>query len=208
MKWAEPAPESVSFCTSYAAWKKAGLTFHDVDEVFMGFPDHVVAYQNGAIDASNTSEPAATRAVEIGAAVRFWTNDQFYPNQQIATVLYSKPFAGKKEVATRFMVGYLRAVRLYNDALKDGHYAGPAADEVIGILARRTAVKDPAIYKKLTPNGCNPNGRLNVASLKRDLEAFKAAGFVKSNVQVEQTLDTSSVEAALKILGPYKPRTA
>jgi NitT/TauT family transport system substrate-binding protein len=208
MTWAEPAEASVSFCTSSAAWLKAGLTQKDLNEVFMGFPDHVAAYQNGSIDASNTSEPAATRAVDIGAAVRFWSNDQFYPNQQIATVLYSTQFAQKAEVAQRWMIGYLKAVRLYNDALKDGHYAGPASDEVVAILAKRTAVKDPGVYKKLTPNGCNPNGRLNVASLKRDLQVFKDAGYVKGQVEVEQALDTSSVEAALKVLGPYKPRRA
>lgn len=208
MTWAEPAEASVSFCTSNAAWQKAGLTHKDLNEVFMGFPDHIVAYQNGSIDAGNTTEPAATRAVELGAAVRFWTNEQFYPNQQIATVLYSTQFANKKEVAVRWMVGYLKAVRLYNDALKDGHYAGPAAAEVISILSKRTAVKNPEIYKAITPNGCNPNGGLNMASLKRDLQMFKDAGYVKGNMVVEQAVDTSSVEAALKILGPYKRRTA
>jgi NitT/TauT family transport system substrate-binding protein len=208
MTWAEPAEASVSFCTSSAAWQKAGLTHKDLNEVFMGFPDHVAAYQNGSIDASNTSEPAATRAVEIGAAVRFWSNDQFYPNQQIATVLYSTPFAQKSEVALRWMIGYLKAVRMYNDALKDGHYNGPAADEVIAILAKRTAVRDASVYKRLTPNGCDPDGKLKIASLKRDLQFFKEAGYVKGNVEVEQALDTSSVEAALKVLGPYKRRTA
>lgn len=208
MTWAEPAEASVSFCTSNAAWQKAGLTHKDLNEVFMGFPDHIVAYQNGSIDAGNTAEPAATRAVELGVAVRFWTNEQFYPNQQIATVLYSTQFANKKEVAARWMVGYLKAVRLYNDALKDGHYAGPAAAEVISILSKRTAVKNPEIYKVITPNGCNPNGGLNMASLKRDLQMFKDAGYVKGNMVVEQAVDTSSVEAALKILGPYKKRTA
>jgi NitT/TauT family transport system substrate-binding protein len=208
MTWAEPAEASVSFCTSNAAWQKAGLKHTDVNEVFMGFPDHIVAYQNGSIDAGNTTEPAATRAVELGAAVRFWTNDQFYPNQQIATVLYSTQFADKKEIATRWMVGYLKAVRLYNDALKDGHYAGPAAAEVIAILSKRTAVKNPEVYKALTPNGCDPNGKLNLVSLRRDLQMFKDAGYVKGNPAVEQAIDTSSVEAALKILGPYKKRTA
>ncbi len=169
MTWAEPAEASVSFCTSNAAWQKGGLTHKDFNEVFMGFPDHIVAYQNGSIDAGNTTEPAATRAVELGAAVRFWTNDQFYPNQQIATVLYSTQFADKKEIATRWMIGYLKAVRLYNDALKDGHYAGPAAAEVIAILSKRTAVKSPDIYKALTPNGCDPNGKLNMVSLKARL---------------------------------------
>lgn len=208
MTWAEPAEASVSFCTSNAAWQKAGLTHKDVDEVFLGFPDHVVGYQNGSLDAGNTVEPAATRAVQLGVAVRFWTNDQFYPNQQIATVLYSGAFAKKAELAQRFMIGYLRAVRLYNDALRGGHYAGPASAEVIAILMKRTAVKNADVYRQLTPNGCDPNGRLNLASLKRDLQMFKDAGYVRGNVAVEQAIDASSVEAALKVLGPYKPAKA
>ena len=40
----------------------------------------------------------------------------------------------QRDLAERFMRAYLRGVRVYNDALKDGRLAGPRANEVIPIL--------------------------------------------------------------------------
>ena len=48
----------------------------------------------------------------------------------------------RPEHALKFMRAYIRAVREYNDALKDGRIAGPNADEVISILTEYTFIKD------------------------------------------------------------------
>jgi NitT/TauT family transport system substrate-binding protein len=45
------------------------------------------------------------------------------------------------------------------------------------------------------------------ASLKNDLQFYKDQGLIQGKVTVEQALDHSFVEAALKDLGPYKPKT-
>ena len=42
------------------------------------------------------------------------------------------------------MRAYIKAVREYNDALKDGRIAGPNAEEVIAILTEHTFIKDAA----------------------------------------------------------------
>jgi NitT/TauT family transport system substrate-binding protein len=207
MKIAGSAPGSASTSTLNEALKKAGLKYHDVERVFLGFPQHVVALQNKAVDASMTTEPSATRAVQSGAAVRVMGDDEIYPYHQLAVVLYSSDFIkAKPEVARKFMRGYLKGVRDYNDALKDGRLAGPNADEVIRILTETTEIKDPAIYRAITPNGCNPNGHVHVPSLKNDLAFYKADKQVEANVTVEQVLDNSFADWALKELGPYKPR--
>ncbi len=209
MKIAGSAPGSASTSTLNEILKSAGLKPSDVERVFMAFPQHVLALQNKAVDASLTTEPSATRAVQSGAAVRIMGDDAVYPNHQLAVVLYSGVFIkDNPDVAKRFMRAYLRAVRDYNDALKDGRIAGPNANEVIGILTEYTKIKDPAVYRAITPNGCNPDGKVNVASLKKDLQFFKDEGQVTGQVAVEQVLDHSFVEAALKDLGPYKPKLA
>ena len=46
---------------------------------------------------------------------------------------------------------------------------GPNADEVIAILADSTPIKDPEVYKAITPTGMNPDGKVNVQSLADDL---------------------------------------
>lgn len=188
------------------ALKSAGLTYKDVQHEYLAYPQHVTALQNGAVDAAITTEPSASQAVERGYAVRL-PMDKIYPDQAVAALFYSGQFIAKSpDVARRFMVAYLKGARLYNDALKDGKFAGPAADEVIKILVQDSNVKDPALYSKMTPNGMHPDGRLNEASMKKDLQFYKDQGYLEGTVSVEQVLDTSFANAAVKELGPYKRR--
>src|SRR5438105_121466 len=159
MKIAGSAPGSASTSTLNEALKQGGLKYSDVERVFMGFPQHVAALQNKAVDAAMTTEPSATRAVQSGAAVRVMGDDQIYPNHQLAVVLYSGDFATRQpEIARRFMRAYLKGVRDYNDVLKDGHLAGPDADQVIAILTQSSDIKDPKVYRAIQAQGCNPDG--------------------------------------------------
>ncbi len=207
MKIAGSAPGSASTSTLNEMLKKAGLKTSDVDRIFMGFPQHVLALQNKAVDAALTTEPSATKAVQSGAAVRIMGDDEAYPNHQLAVVLYSANFAQEKpDAARRFMRAYLRGVRDYNDVLLDGKLAGPGSDEVIAILTEKTAVKDAAIYKAITANGCNPNGKVHEASLKNDLQFFMDEGQIQGKASIEQVVDNSFVEAALKDLGLYQAK--
>jgi NitT/TauT family transport system substrate-binding protein len=188
------------------ALKSAGLGYDDVVHEFISYPQQVSALQNKAVDAAVSVEPLSTKAVESGAAVRF-SMDKAYPNQQVAALFYGGEFIKKSpEVAKKFMVAYLKATRVFNDALKDGRFAGPAAEEVIAILMKDTNVKDRKIYNKMVPNGNNPNGEVNIASLKKDLKFYEDQGFLEGKVTVEQVVDESFVKAALQELGPYKPR--
>ena len=186
---------------------KAGLKYGDVTHVQnMAYPQHLAALSSGAVDASVTTEPILTKALEDGVAVRLPGGDA-YPNQQISVLLYGGDFIKKQPVVARkFMVAYLKGARDYNDAIKDGHLQGPNAEEVVSILASSTHVKDAALIRKVTASGCNPNGRVNRASLKKDLAFFKAAGFLEGEVTIDQAVDDSFVDGAVKTLGPYKPR--
>jgi NitT/TauT family transport system substrate-binding protein len=102
------------------------------------------------------------------------------------------------------MRAYLKGVRFYNRALKDGRMHGPNADEVIAILAESTPIKDPAVYKAITPTGMNPDGKVNVQSLADDLAFYKEQGLITGDIKADQVVDHSFVEAALKELGAYK----
>ena len=94
----------------------------------------------------------------------------------------------------------------YLFALVGGKLAGPRADEIIGILTADTLIKDPAVYKATYANGCNPDGRINVDSVRKDLELYRERGLIEGNVTVEQVIDSSFVDFAVRELGPYKPR--
>jgi NitT/TauT family transport system substrate-binding protein len=190
------------------ALKLGGLAYKDVDIIDLGFPQHIVAYTNKAIDAGMTNEPTVTQSVRAGVAVRVAGNDTIYPNQQTAVVLYAEEFTkSRPDDALKFMRAYVKGVRDYNDALRDGTLSGPNADEIISILTEYTEIKDPAIYRQLSPNACNPDGTVNIDSLKKDLEFFRQQNLIeKGNISVESVVDHSFVQKVVQDLGPYRSK--
>jgi NitT/TauT family transport system substrate-binding protein len=201
-----PAPGTTTDSTLNESLKKGGLKWQDINPTYMGFPQHVLALQNGAIDGGVTTEPSASKAEQMGVAVR-WGDGAVYPNQQVAVVLYSQSFIkNSPDVAKKFMRAYIKGVRDYNDALKDGKLAGPNAEKVIAILTEKTAIKDANVYRAITPNGVNPDGKVFESSLKKDLQFFKERKLVDEKITVDQVLDNSFVNAVVKELGPYKPK--
>ena len=188
------------------ALRQGGLTLNDAQVEYLSFPDHVSALENGSIDASSTTEPSATQAVESGAAVRWAGADELYPYQQVATIIYGPDFVEQGDLATGFMVAYLKGARDYNDALEEGRIQGPNADEIISIIAEYSNITDPELISNMVAAGIDPNGELNVDGMERDLQTWKDQGLLENeDVTAEQTVDTSFAEAAVEELGPYEP---
>jgi len=187
------------------ALKKGGLKFADVNVVYMGFPEQLAAYRNKAIDAGITNEPTITRTIRDGYAVRA-SPQVIYPGQQTAAVLFSERFANRRLLAQNFMNAYIRAVRDYNGALMDGRLAGPGAREIIAILTEYTDIKNAETFAAMTAFAVNPDGRLNAASLRNDLDFFKERRLVAGKVSVDQVIDNSFAEEAVRVLGPYKDK--
>jgi NitT/TauT family transport system substrate-binding protein len=205
MKFAMNAPGVSNTSTLNTLLKSVGLNYSDVDTVDLPLPDHVAALRNKSVDASASVEPAPTLAIKNGDAVLIKSDDEILHNHQIAVLLYSEEFAlRQREVATRFMRAYIRAVRFYNDALKDGRLDGPTSEEVIAILSEATPIKSRDIYKSITPTGMNPDGHVNKASLAYDLAFYREQGLVKGAVDLDQVVDSSFVEVTLRELGPYR----
>jgi NitT/TauT family transport system substrate-binding protein len=204
MKFAMNAPGVSNTATLNALLKSVGLRYSDVETLNLPFPDHVVALQNKAVDASASVEPAPTIAIKNGFAVLVKGDDEIIPYHQIAVLLYSEKFAQKADTAKGFMRAYVRAVRFYNGALQDGHMIGPNAEELISILVASTPIKDPAVYRTITPTGMNPDGRVNVRSLADDLQFYREQRLIEGDVKLEQLVDQSFVDAVVQELGPYR----
>jgi NitT/TauT family transport system substrate-binding protein len=183
----------------------AGLKYSDVSTVNLQFPDHVLAFENKSVDASSSLEPFVTAIKKAGTAVVIRRDDEIIPGHELANLLYSQSFAARRDVAVRFMRAYLRGVRFYNDSLRDHRLAGPLAEETIDILAEYTPIKDKALLRELTPAGCDPDGRVSMESLQRDLDFYASQGLIEGKVDLSEIVDSSFLEAALKDLGPYKP---
>src|SRR4029079_11320242 len=157
-RFAMNAPGVSNTATLNVLLKSAGLAYSDVTTVNMPLPDHVAALGNKAVDAAASVEPAPTIAIRNKFAVLLKGDDEIIPNHQIAVLLYSEKFAKNRDAGNRFMRAYIRAVRFYNGALQTSHLAGPNADKVIEILAASTPIKEPEIYRAITPTGMNPDG--------------------------------------------------
>lgn len=182
----------------------AGLTFNDVEIVELAYPNHVAAMQNGSLDASQATEPTATVAVRSGAGVEVASDDKLRPRHAIADILYSEKMSANRDLAIRFLRAYIRSLRFYYGALKDGRLAGANAEEVISVLTEFTAIKDPEVYRSITPNGVDPDGRIDLETLREDQAVYRERGWLESDTKVEQVVDLSFLDEVIRQLGPYK----
>lgn len=185
---------------------KAGLKIDDVRREALPYPQHVIALQNGAIEASLTSEPFATSAIELGAAVKMASNDEFYPNQQASCILFGGPFAKTNRAAgVHFMRAFVRGVRYYTDNLNNGHIDGPNADAIVKLLSAEIGAPE-SIFQKTTPNAMNPDAHVNLASMRDDLAFYKEQGFIEGSITSEQVVDDSFASDVVRQLGRYRKR--
>lgn len=202
------AGNSEDFLVAYAL-RKANLTLKDVEPVYLGFPQQLAAFTNGGIDVSLTVEPTISAIEKAGKAVRFLGVDELYPNFETAAVYYSEKFIkDRPEDAKKFMRAFLRGARDYNDALDKDRLTAPAAAEVIPILTEYSFIKNPEVYRAMRSHYVDPNGELNVASLKDAWQFFKDNGQIDGSVTVDQVVDSSFAKWAAQSLGPYKKKTA
>jgi NitT/TauT family transport system substrate-binding protein len=183
-----------------AALRKGGLEPSDVEIVTIPYPELNTALTTGAVDAAIHFEPLFTLGVRQGLSVDWKRADEVYPDLQGATILYGMPFIQEKpDAARRWMVAYVRGLRLYNDAfLKDQN-----KDAVIAILAQATGAS-PQVLAQAVPVGLNPDGYANAAGLAEDIQTLTSLGFVTQPVDVAAVVDNSYVDYAIQQLGRYQ----
>lgn len=183
--------------------ESGGLTEKDVEIKLLPFNQVIAALQSGGVDVSALIEPFVTKAEELKVGARWKSSGDVYPNHQVAAIFYAPSFVQKHpDAAKDFMVAYLKGVRDYNDAFVKGDARKRA--EVIEILAQSTPVKDKPLYDKMQMPYLNPNGYVNVQSIKADQDWFVKMGLVTKPIDVDKIIDHSFVQAAIKELGEYK----
>jgi len=188
------------------AAKYAGIRFEDMTPVYLSFPQQIAALQNKALDGTLLIEPQATVAVNAGIGVRFMDTNVFYPHQQISVIFYSDKFATeRKDVADRFMRAWLRGVRTYNDAIRDGKIVG--ADDVVQTMAKSFNMS-PALVREMYSQAVDVDGAVNAAGIQKDLDFFRQQGWVAGGINAGDVIDMSFARKASAALGPYrrKPR--
>jgi NitT/TauT family transport system substrate-binding protein len=182
------------------ALRLGGLTLADAEVIQLPFPDMNSALANRSIEVAQHNEPFLTLAVEQGIGVRFRGIDDYYPYMQISVILYAPHFARDlPEAARRWMVAYLRGVREYNDAFGKGINKG----EVVQLLMRQVAIRDPGLFDKMARVGLDPDGQVNAQGLRDDLRWFVERGLVSQPPDLDHAIDPTFAAYAVGRLGPY-----
>jgi NitT/TauT family transport system substrate-binding protein len=183
-----------------AALKRGGLTMQDAEILQIPYSDMNATLANRNVDVAQHNEPFKAIAIEQGLASFFHGVDEYYPNMQFSVVLFGPQFAqGKSEAARRWMVGFLRGVRDYNDALRKG----VRKDETIALIIKHVPLRDAALFDKMGFTALNPDGKLNLEGVKNDLQWFVDHGLTQQAPDLNQVIDTSFAEYAVQRLGPY-----
>lgn len=182
---------------------RGGVSIREVDLTPLGYGDMVVALSNGAIDGASIIEPSLSAAIERGVAATWEpgrSSAAFGGVYQAATVVFSGQFASQTDLARRFMVAYLKGIRVYNDAFVKGEGRG----EVVRILTENTGVKDPAAYDRMNMAGLDPDGRIARESLQLDVDYFRQQGYYTGPITLDDLIDPSFAEYAVQQLGAYR----
>jgi NitT/TauT family transport system substrate-binding protein len=133
---------------------------------------------------------------------RVWRrSDQILPNRISAVLVFSARFARAQPQAARaFLTGYLKGARLYNDVLVHHHGDRPW---LIEALAQASSFEAAQLEHAILP-GINPNGMINVDSLRRDQQYFLADGLQQHIVDLPSFIDTQFAAYAITQLGEYR----
>jgi NitT/TauT family transport system substrate-binding protein len=129
---------------------------------------------------------------------------EFYP-QQIAVIMYGPSLIeANPDLARRWLVAYVKGVRLYNDAYaKNDPSVRP---EVTEVLASYAGVA-PAVVEEVAAAGrmagLDPNGRVNVEALRAASAYWRQTGAQTVDLSGDQLVDSQYVDHAVQVLGPY-----
>src|SRR5262249_37392012 len=164
-------------------------------------PDMLQALKNGSIDAALPIEPFVSRILSAGVASALIRDDKVTPGHQVAVVLFSEKFAKQRELAVRFMKAYILGARFYNDAFVKREPA--KRSEAIDILAKATKL-DPALFETMVMPGMNPEGRVNLESLRQIQTWFVNKGSQQKFIELTKAVDLSFADEAVRQLEAYK----
>jgi NitT/TauT family transport system substrate-binding protein len=177
-----------------------GIAEEDIEYVPLGFADQNAALLGRTVDAAWQSEPGPTVAVESGLAVRFHGGDEAIGPFDLGVLAYSEGFTAQTDLARRFMVAYLRGVRTYLDAFTRNQ--GRA--EVVAVLTRHTALRDPALYDRMVVPYMDPDGTFSLFGYQEVQEYYVRHGVLSQVVDMSQIVDNSFAQYAAQQLGPYR----
>lgn len=183
----------------YAALQRAGVSMDEVTIVSMPFPQMAAALDAEAIDAAVITEPLATLGRDQGLLA--FLADDFIDGITVTYVFMGEAMlTERRPVAEAFMRAYLRAAR---------DLQGEIDESLAAIIEKYTNVPAPVVMR-MNRQYYDPNGVIPIADLEEVQRYFKSRGLLEyaELLDVPSLVDTSLVDAALKVIGEYQPEPA
>ncbi|HEY7064741.1 MAG TPA: ABC transporter substrate-binding protein [Chloroflexota bacterium] len=178
-----------------------GMELPDVELEQVGFPDQLSALANGKIDAGITLEPFVTMAIARDVAVPLYDIAAAMPGHTAQNLFYSPDFIQQQpDVARRFMIAYIKALRYLEDAFEKGINR----EEAIDIFIKHTTLKDRALYDQMAQSNSELNGNVNIAGIERDQDFYIRMGYQQQKADVASFVDTRFGQYAVSVLGRYQ----
>lgn len=195
--------QSGTECILWLVLNSGGLKTGDVELTTLGYPETIVGLTNKAVDAGFLIQPFLAQAVQQGVAVDW---EAGYPQKysggvfQGASLAYSEPFVKNVDLGRRFMLAYTKGVRDFYDAFLKGKNKA----DTVALLVQKTTVKDPALFDKTTLPYINPDGKVDLPSMRTTLDYFKTMGYYTGKLQIDQIVDNQFVDYVIGKLGKYQ----
>jgi NitT/TauT family transport system substrate-binding protein len=183
------------------ALEKGGLTENDINlKVVDDFSDFNTALANKAVDGAMQIEPNINLGISQNVLVPFKDPSDYAPNEEISTIMYSPDFQKNKDLATRFMIAYLKGVRALDSAYI---YGSVNKDQVGKIMSDYLKTSTSALDKMNMPL-LDPNGYVDPKAVQSDEDWYMKGGTVKQEVPADQVVNPEFAQAAVKKIGEYK----
>jgi NitT/TauT family transport system substrate-binding protein len=183
--------------------KQGWLAYTDIEVIVLPTADVGPALADGSLEAAMLFEPDLSELAQRGLG-RIWRrSDRILPNHLTAALVFTTRFgATQPDAARRYVTAYLKALRLYNDVFIKGNAAERGG--LIHILSRSTTISEPAQFDRMVLPGMNPNGMVNVQTLRIDQQFFLATGQQQREVDLAVVVDSQYAAYAITQLGEYR----
>jgi NitT/TauT family transport system substrate-binding protein len=178
--------------------QNADVRSDEVDVRSMNFVDALAAMASKSLDAAYLVEPLVTQSQAQNVARIFMKGSDIRAGTELSVLLYSPGFAQRTDLATGFMIAFLRGVRDYYDAF----FRKKDRDAAIDIVTKYLPVKDRKIWEASMPQTTDLNGRVDVADIQQQAAIYKSFGDITGTVpDIAKYVDPQFAAGAVAKLG-------